>query len=78
MTTAKREKIEAILSPAIDCRAERLRAALKPFADAITEAEKSAPSDVDVRLELCHQAVTLYEFGNARHVHEQLLPAKED
>lgn len=46
---------------------ERLRAALKPFADAITLAEKDEPS---FSLELAREHITLHDFTCARRALE--------
>lgn len=60
------------------CKIERLRAALKPFADALTRAEKDEPNSVANRLECCRTDITLYEFAKAREAlsHEQTVQTK--
>ena len=50
---------------------ERLREALKPFADSLTEAEKAEPSDHAMRLTDCRYRLTLYDFAKARTAYEQ-------
>lgn len=44
----------------------RLRAALEPFAAALTKAEKEYPVDPHGRLSECRWELTLYEFAKAR------------
>lgn len=48
---------------------ERLRTALKPFADALTDAENAEPTDPEARLLDCFHRLTLYEFSKARTAH---------
>ena len=55
---------------------DRLRAALKPFADILTRAEKDEPSSPGNRLECCRTDLTLYEFARARRAFEQTVREK--
>jgi hypothetical protein len=45
---------------------ETMRNGLKPFAEALTRAERDEPSDPNARCGNCRERVTLYEFGQAR------------
>lgn len=54
-----------------DAEIARLRAALRPFAEAITSAETQDGDDPNLILQGCRAHVTLYEFAVARRVLEQ-------
>ena len=56
---------------------ERLRAALKPFAEALTRAETLEPSDRYSRLITCCEDLTLFEFAQARTVLERKAACRE-
>lgn len=49
---------------------ERLRAALKPFADALTDLER-VHTEPGMLLACCRAELTLYEFSQARFAYEQ-------